>query len=294
VHAHLPTSLPFHAEGVFAHLVATAVPGIEEWSDGAYHRSVTLAGGPAVMSLRPGTDHVTASFRLSDRADAPAAERAARWLLDLDADSATIDAALASDPLLLRAVRRRPGARVPRSTSGDELALRIVIGQQVSTKAAQTITGRLVAQLGERLPASLVPDGSAVTHVFPAPAVIAGLDQTTLPMPRRRASTLVTLAHALASGEVDLRPGGDPAALVRLAALPGIGPWTVSSVAMRALGDPDAFLPTDLGIVAAARMLGLESVRDLRAHSERWRPWRSYATQVLWGMLDHPINRLPR
>jgi AraC family transcriptional regulator, regulatory protein of adaptative response / DNA-3-methyladenine glycosylase II len=277
---------------VFAHLVATAVPGIEEWRDGAYRRSVRLAHGPATISLRPRADHVAATFRLGDPADVPEAERTARFLLDLDADPIAIDRALTADPLLADAIAARPGTRVPRCTNGDELALRIVIGQQVSTKAAQTITGRLVAQVGDTLPTALVAEGSTVTHVFPSSASFARLDQATLPMPRRRAITLITLAEALASGAVDLTPG-DPEAVARLAALPGIGPWTVSSVAMRALGRPDEFLPTDLGIVQAGRALGLATPRELMAHSERWRPWRSYATQVLWGLLDHPINRLP-
>ena len=113
-------------------------------------------------------------------------------------------------------------------------------------------------------------------------------------MPRRRAATLMALATALAAGDLDLSPGADRVcALDALRRLPGIGPWTIASVAMRALGDPDAFLATDLGVAAAGRLVGLTTTRELIARSERWRPWRSYATQVLWGLLDHPINRLP-
>jgi AraC family transcriptional regulator of adaptative response / DNA-3-methyladenine glycosylase II len=285
---------PFHFEGLFGHLLAIAVPGLEEWRDGAYHRSVALEHGPAVMSLRPADSHVVATLTLADHRDLVSAVARCRWLLDLDADPAAIDAALAEDPLLRAAVEAQPGRRVPRCVDGEELALRIVLGQQVSTKAAQRLTSRLLAAVGTPLPAALIEDGSSLAWTFPTAGAVAKCDPQTLPMPRRRAATLITLATALAAGDIDLSPGADRVpALDALAKLPGIGPWTVASVAMRALGDPDAFLATDLGVAAAGRLLGLTSTRELTAHSERWRPWRSYATQVLWGLLDHPINRLP-
>jgi AraC family transcriptional regulator, regulatory protein of adaptative response / DNA-3-methyladenine glycosylase II len=290
----LAVRTPFHAEGVFAHLVATAVPGVEEWRDGAYHRSLSLDHGPAVVSLRPGVDHVTAVLRLADHRDLTAAVARCRWLLDLDADPAAVDAALAEDPLLIDAVQAQPGRRVPRCVDGDELALRIVLGQQVSTKAAQTLTRRLVRDLGAELPPTLVDDAGTLTHTFPSADDVAKVDPATLPMPRRRAATLTGLAAALAGRDLDLSPGTDrAAALDTLLRQPGIGPWTSASIAMRALGDPDAFPATDLGIAQAGRLLGLDDARQLLARSERWRPWRSYATQVLWGLLDHPINRLP-
>jgi AraC family transcriptional regulator of adaptative response / DNA-3-methyladenine glycosylase II len=285
---------PFHAEGLFGHLVATAVPGVEEWRDGAYHRSLALDHGPAVVALRPAGDHVAATLRLADHRDLMSAVARCRWLLDLDADPVAVDAALAEDPLLHDAVAAQPGRRVPRCVDGEELALRIVLGQQVSTKAARTVAGRLVAELGAPLPAALVDEGGAVTRTFPTSAAVAELDPAALPMPRRRAATVIALASALARGELDLSPGADrAAALDALGRLPGVGPWTTASVAMRALGDPDALPATDLGIVEAGRRMGLTTPRHLVAHSERWRPWRSYATQVLWGLLDHPINRLP-
>jgi AraC family transcriptional regulator of adaptative response / DNA-3-methyladenine glycosylase II len=285
---------PFHAEGLFGHLVATAVPGVEEWRDGAYHRSVTLDHGPAVVSLRPAADHVSLHVRLADHRDLVPAVARCRWLLDLDADPVAVDDALAADPLLRDTVRARPGRRVPRCVDGAELAMRIIIGQQVSTGAARTVTGRLVTAAGSPLPPALVDEGSTLTHCFPSAAAVADLDPATLRMPRRRSATLQALARALDSGDLDLSPGADrPAALGSLARLPGIGPWTSSSVAMRALGDPDAFLPTDLGVAEAGKRLGLASTPALVAHAAQWRPWRSYATQVLWGLLDHPINRLP-
>jgi AraC family transcriptional regulator of adaptative response / DNA-3-methyladenine glycosylase II len=295
VRLRLAVRAPLDAEGLFGHLVATAVPGVEEWRDGAYHRALSLEHGPAVVSLRPAGDHVAATVRLTDHRDLVSAVARCRWLLDLDADPVAVDAALAEDPLLAGLVAARPGARVPRTVDGAELALRIVLGQQVSTRAARTVTSRLVADVGTPLPATLVEAGSSLTRTFPAAAAVAGLDPAGLPMPRRRATTLHALATALAQGELDLSPGADrTAALDALGRMPGIGPWTVGSVAMRALGDPDAFLATDLGVVQAGRALGLATPRALVARAERWRPWRSYATQVLWGVLDHPINRLPR
>jgi AraC family transcriptional regulator of adaptative response / DNA-3-methyladenine glycosylase II len=290
----LAVRAPFHAEGVFAHLVATAVPGLEEWRDGAYHRALSLANGPAVVALRPGSDHVAATVRLTDYRDLTAAVARCRWLLDLDADPAAIDAALADDPLLAAVIAATPGRRVPRCVDGDELAVRIVLGQQVSTPAARTLTRRLLVAVGTPLPAPLIVPGSTLTHTFPAAAALAAVDPETLPMPRRRAHTLTALAGALARSDLDLSSGADRArAVAYLQDLPGVGPWTVASIAMRALGDPDAFPAADLGVLEAARRLGLPTGRALLRHSERWRPWRSYATQVLWGVLDHPINRLP-
>ncbi|CAA9524050.1 MAG: Methylphosphotriester-DNA--protein-cysteine S-methyltransferase (EC / DNA-3-methyladenine glycosylase II [uncultured Solirubrobacteraceae bacterium] len=294
VRLRLALRTPFDAAGLFGHLAATAVPGVEEWRDGALHRALALEHGPGVVALSPDAGGVAATLRLTDHRDLTSAVARIRRLLDLDADPVAVDAALAEDPLLRPAVAARPGSRVPRCVDGAELALRIVLGQQVSTAAARTVTARLVRALGEPLPDALAQAGGGVTRLFPSAGAVARLDPSTLPMPRRRAETLVTLARALADGTVDLSPGADrDAAVAALAALPGIGPWTLSSVAMRALGDPDAFLPTDLGVMQAARGLGLATPRLLTAHAERWRPWRSYATQVLWGALDHPINRLP-
>jgi len=285
---------PLHAAGLFGHLVATAVPGLEEWRDGAYHRALRLEHGPAVVSLRPASDHVAATVRLTNHRDLVSAVARCRWLLDLDADPVAIDAALAEDPDLRAAVAAAPGRRVPRCVDGEELALRIVLGQQVSTAAARTATGRLVVALGDPLPAALVEDGSSLGWTFPRSAVLAEADPGLLRMPATRAATIRALSGALDRGELDLSPGADRVgALDALGRLPGIGPWTVASVAMRALGHPDAFPATDLGIAEAGRRLGLSTTRELAARSGRWRPWRSYATQVLWGMLDHPINVLP-
>ncbi|HET9257348.1 MAG TPA: DNA-3-methyladenine glycosylase, partial [Pseudonocardiaceae bacterium] len=172
-----------------------------------------------------------------------------------------------------------------------EFAVRAVLGQQVSTAAARTHAGRLVAAYGE----PVADPAGGLTRLFPAVGALASLDPSALALPQARRVTLTTLVAALASGELDLSPASDwHQARAALAALPGVGPWTIETIAMRALGDPDAFVPTDLGIRRAAREVGLpDTVTTLTRHSAAWRPWRAYAVQYLWATSDHPINRLP-
>jgi AraC family transcriptional regulator, regulatory protein of adaptative response / DNA-3-methyladenine glycosylase II len=214
-----------------------------------------------------------------------------RRLLDLDADPVAVDEVLSTDPLLAPLVTAAPGRRVPRTVDEGELALRAVLGQQVSTAAARTHAARLVAAVGTPVTDSGQPSTGGLTHLFPTPDAVAGVDPASLALPRARRETLLRLAAALADGTVDLGPGADrEQARARLLVLPGIGPWTVETVAMRALGDPDAFLAGDLGVVAAARRLG---IADLAGHAERWAPWRAYAVQHLWATGEHAVNRLP-
>jgi AraC family transcriptional regulator of adaptative response / DNA-3-methyladenine glycosylase II len=291
----LPFRAPLHPDNLFGHLVATAVPGVEEWRDGSYRRTLRLPHGAAVASLAPEADHVRATLHLGDVRDLPVAVARCRRLLDLDADPVAVDAALGEDPALAPLVAAVPGRRVPRTVDEPELALRAVLGQQVSTAAARTHAARLALAFGDPV---TDPAGS-LTRLFPSPAQLAGADEATLTaaaaLPRVRRTTLRTLATALASGEVDLSPGADrKAARAALLAQPGIGPWTAETVAMRALGDPDAFPATDLGILSAARSLGLpDRPGALTTRAEAWRPWRAYATQHLWGCCDHPVNRFP-
>jgi AraC family transcriptional regulator of adaptative response / DNA-3-methyladenine glycosylase II len=166
-----------------------------------------------------------------------------------------------------------------------------VLGQQVSTRSARTHAARLVLACGEPLAA---PDGG-LTHCFPDATAIAEADATVLAMPASRARTVRAVASAIADGRLVIDESCDRAELTgRLIAMPGIGPWTAATIAMRAAGDPDAFLAGDLGVVTAARALGLPTdASALLAHAERWRPWRSYAVQYLWGALDHEISHLP-
>lgn len=286
---------PLCPDNLFGHLVATAVPGVEEWHDGAYRRSLALPGGPGVVALRPGADgDIRAVLTLTDPADADRATTLARRILDLDADPVAVDTTLRVDPALAPLVDAAPGRRVPGSPDADEFAVRAVLGQQVSTAAARTHAGRLVRGHGTPLPDGLAGPGSTLTHLFPGAAALTAVDPDELGMPRTRKRTLLTLVRALADGDVVLDPADVPAARAALGALPGIGPWTVDSVAMRALGDPDAFLPSDLGIRVAAERLGLPGRdRDLVARAEAWRPYRAYATQYLWAALDHAVNVMP-
>jgi AraC family transcriptional regulator of adaptative response / DNA-3-methyladenine glycosylase II len=256
---------------------------------------VRLAGGPAVVALPApagaAADRITARLWLTDPADAPAAVAVCRRLLDLDADPAAVDAHLRADPALAPLVDAAPGRRVPGSPDPAELAVRAVLGQQVSTAAAATHAGRLVRAHGTRVH----DPAGGLTHLFPDAAALARLDPQTLALPGSRRRTLVALVGAVAGGALDLAPGCDPGpARIGLAAVPGIGPWTVETVAMRALGDPDAFSPTDLGVVAAARALGLPSTpAALTARAEPWRPYRAYAVQHLCATGTHAVNRMP-
>jgi AraC family transcriptional regulator of adaptative response / DNA-3-methyladenine glycosylase II len=286
----LPFRAPLHPENVFGHLVATAVPGVEEWHGGAYRRTLRLPHGTGVVALRPTPDHVACDLTLADLRDLTTAISRCRRLLDLDADPTAVDEQLATDALLAPLVLKAPGRRVPRTVDADELAVRAVLGQQVSTAAARTHAARLVRALGDP-----VADAGGLTHLFPTAEALAEVDPGTLAMPRARRAAVVALATALANGEVDLGAGTDWArARQQLLALPGVGAWTVETIAMRALGDPDAFLPTDLGVRLAATELGLPTApAALIARSQRWRPWRAYATQHLWAVGDHPINHLP-
>jgi len=284
----LPFRRPLFPDNLFGHLVATAVPGVEEWRDGAYRRTLRLPHGHGIVALRPTPDHIQCTLQLHDLRDLTVAITRCRRLLDLDADPVAVDAILAEDPALKRLIKQAPGRRVPRTVDEHELALRAVLGQQVSTAAARTHAARLVQAFGD--PVEDVHGG--LTHLFPTSEAL--VDPTLLAMPDSRRQTVLRLAQALTEGAVDLAPGVDRAEARRqLTALKGIGPWTVETIAMRALGDPDAFLPTDLGVAQLAPSIGLPTGAALIAHAERWRPWRAYAVQHLWALGSHPVNQLP-
>lgn len=274
---------PFDGGSMFTFLGDRAVPGVEELDGDTYRRSLRLARGNGVMSLTASGGQVTCSLVLDDVADVQAAVQRARRLLDLDCDPATIDAHLAADPLLAPLVRARPGLRSPGHPDGAELLVRAVLGQQVSVKGARTLAGRLVGSHGEAL---REPVGG-VTHVFPSAATIAGLRPDDFAMPRVRGTALIDACAKVAIGELVLDAGSDRAEATRmLQSLAGIGPWTAGYVAMRALGDPDVFLPTDVGVRNALRTLGVGSTpKAAAAHAAAWSPWRSYALHHLWASL---------
>ncbi|WP_263164330.1 AlkA N-terminal domain-containing protein [Streptomyces sp. SCSIO ZS0520] len=287
----LPFRAPLTPDNLFGHLAATAVPGVEEWRAGAYRRTLRLPYGHGIAALSPAPDHIACRLTLTDQRDLTVAISRCRRLLDLDADPVAVDGQLRADPALAPLVDKAPGRRVPRTVDEAEFAVRAVLGQQVSTAAARTHAARLVTAYGE--PVEDTEGG--LSHLFPDPEALAALDPEALALPRSRRRTLTTLVAALASGSLRLGAESDwDEARARLGELPGFGPWTVEVIAMRALGDPDAFLPGDLGIRRAARELGLPSTpAALTARAAVWRPWRAYAVQYLWATDDHPINELP-
>jgi len=206
-----------------------------------------------------------------------------RALLDLDSDPHAVTEALGADALLGPLVRAAPGRRVAGHVDGDELAVRAVLGQQISLAGAAKLAGRLVSLYGEELERPL----GAVTHAFPCARALAGADRSRFAMPAARAAALLALARALASGELVLDGGADRAETRRrLLALPGVGPWTAAYVAMRALRDPDAFPAGDLGVRHALERLGADGrPASARRLSQRWRPYRAYAVAHLWSTL---------
>ncbi|MFB9235237.1 AlkA N-terminal domain-containing protein [Plantactinospora siamensis] len=284
---------PLHAGALLAFLARRAIPGVEEVTAGTYRRVVPLPHGPADVTLRPLPGYVAATLLLSDVRDLAPAVARCRRLLDLDADPAAVDATLAADPALAAAVEAEPGVRVPRAVDGFEMAVRAVVGQQVSVAGARTVLAHLVgAATGRTATGHTATGGGAGEHPaaggdlvgFPGAAEVLELPDEAYRMPAARRATIRAVARACADGELNLAPGGDRAeTAARLAALPGVGPWTAGYLAMRAVGDPDVFLPTDLGVRRGALALGLPGdPAELARHAQRWRPWRSYAVIRLW------------
>jgi len=279
----LPFRSPLDAASLVAFLGRRAVPGIEEAYDGAYRRSLRLPHGCGAVELRPGEGCIHARYWLADLRDLGAAVRRSRALFDLDSDPDSVTDILCAEPLLGPLVRASPGLRVAGVVDGHELAVRAVLGQQVSLRAAATLAARLVAQYGEELQRPL----GAVTHLFPSAEALSEADPARLTMPAGRRRGLLALAGAIAHGELVLDAGADRAEARRgLLALPGVGPWTAEYVAMRALRDPDAFLASDLGVRHALQQLGQSGKPGAaQALAERWRPYRAYAVQHLWASL---------
>ncbi|WP_422736851.1 DNA-3-methyladenine glycosylase 2 family protein [Micromonospora sp. WMMD729] len=281
---------PLHAHALLDFLAVRALPGVEEVRDGTYRRGLRLPHGPGQVALTPTDGYVAAALRLTDLRDLAPAVARCRRLLDLDADPEAVDATLAADPALAPAVATEPGIRVPRAVDGFEMAVRAIVGQQVSVRSARTTLTRLLAT---RVDHEVVATDDGVSgqqlhdqrddlRGFLTAEEVLGIPDTGFGMPVRRRETIRGLARAVVDGTVDLAPGGDrQETRRRLLALPGIGPWTADYLALRALGDPDVLLDTDLAIRRGAAALGLPDT-TLDAHAERWRPWRSYATIRLW------------
>jgi AraC family transcriptional regulator, regulatory protein of adaptative response / DNA-3-methyladenine glycosylase II len=282
---------PFDGRSLLRFLAARAIPGVEEVAHERYARTVRVPGGsgivelvppPAVPGGRAGGAQVLLRVRLTSLRGIGQVVSRCRQLFDLDADPQAIDATLAADEALAPLVAARPGLRVPGAYDGFELAVRAVIGQQVSVAGASTLTGRLAARHGTRPGGAAGPAGPP-SVLFPRPADLADADLAGLGLTTARQATLRALAAACAAGRLSLDPGTDrEETAARLAELPGVGPWTVAYVLMRT-GDPDAFPGSDLGLRRAMERLGLEPGR-----AGRWRPWRAYAALHLWASLAGP------
>jgi AraC family transcriptional regulator of adaptative response / DNA-3-methyladenine glycosylase II len=270
---------PLHTESLFGFLADRAIPGVEIAGPDGYTRALRLPHGTATVALAPADGHVAATLRLTDLRDLAPAVARCRRLLDLDADPVAVDETLAADPALEPSVIKEPGVRVPRAVDGFEIAVRAIVGQQISVAGARTVLGKLVrAAPGGDPP----PDGDLVP--FPDAATVAQAPDAAFAMPTARRETIRALAAAVASGGVTLHDGADRAeAEAALRRIPGIGAWTAGYVAMRALGDPDVFLPNDLAVRRGAARLGLpDDPARLDDYARRWRPWRSYAVLRLW------------
>jgi AraC family transcriptional regulator of adaptative response / DNA-3-methyladenine glycosylase II len=264
----LPMRLPFAVEPLLTFLGARAVPGVEELDGTVYRRVVDQS----VVEIEPAEAYLVARIDVDDVRRVASVVARCRRLFDLDADPHAVDETLRADPTLRAAVDAVPGIRVPGAVDGFELAVRAVLGQQVSVAAARTMAGRLVERCGKPLTG---PRGS-LTHAFPDAAAVADADLDGLGLTGARTRTLRALARAVADDGLVIDPVADRDEVRRrLLALPGVGPWTADYIAMRALSDPDAFPATDLVL---ARALGPGGA----ARAEQWRPWRAYAAMHLW------------
>ncbi|MET8264398.1 DNA-3-methyladenine glycosylase 2 family protein [Micromonospora arida] len=283
---------PLHARALLDFLAVRALPGVEAVRDGTYHRGLRLPHGTGRVALTPADGHVAATLRLADLRDLAPAVARCRRLLDLDADPAAIDATLAADPALAPVVTAEPGIRVPRAVDGFEQAVRAIIGQQVSVTSARTTLTRLLShrvdhevdEVDEDQSPGQPHDQRGELRGFLSAEDLLALPDSGFGMPVGRREALRGLARAVVDGSVDLAAGVDrEEAVRRLLALPGIGPWTANYLAMRAFGDPDVLLSSDLAVRRGAAALGLPDTQPtLDRYAERWRPWRSYATIRLW------------
>jgi len=279
----LPYRPPLDWPALSSWLRIRAVPGIAQSTGNTYRRTLRLPRGAAIVSLEPVNGHINCTLKLESMSDLTTAVRQSRRLLDLDADPLSVVEVLSKDRRLSAIVEKHPGLRAPGAVDGTELAIQAVLGQQVSLAAARTLAARLVTAHGDVIKIA----DPALTHVFPCADAIADADLSKLGVPSTRRATLHALATAVARGRLTLDPGADRAETFhKLLALPGIGEWTAGYIVMRALGDPDTFLPSDLGIKKAGARLGLgTNARAISEHAAAWRPWRTYATHQLWATL---------
>src|ERR1700724_107661 len=279
----LPYRPPLDWATLSGWLSVRALPGVAEMTGRVYRRTLRLPRGSGVVALEPIDSHIRCTLRLESMADLTSAVRQCRRLLDLDADPLSVVEVLSQDRRLSSVVKKRPGLRAPGAVDGTELAIQAILGQQVSLAAARTLASRLVTAYGDVIKIA----DPTLTHLFPRADAIAAADLSELGVPKTRRATLHALAEAVAAGTLTPDPGADRAETYhRLVALPGIGEWTAGYILMRALGDPDTFLASDLGIKKAGERLRLgDNARTISNRAGAWRPWRTYATHHLWATL---------
>jgi|SRR5580700_11255252 AraC family transcriptional regulator of adaptative response / DNA-3-methyladenine glycosylase II len=270
---------PFDWNRILAFLSPRAIPGVEAVEGGCYRRTISVSGISGCIEASLDRDGSAVGVRICfpDPRWLPTIVERIQHLFDLNADPAEIAGHLGNDPWLARRAAVAPGLRVPGCWDGFELAVRAVLGQQVTVKGASTLAGRLVREFGAAVPAQ-----RCLTHLFPLPGALAEADLTRIGLPSARAATVRGLAAAVRDGRISFNGVDVPVFLARFRELPGIGDWTAQYVAMRAFGDPDAFPSGDLGLLRAA---GMRHARELEARSHAWRPWRAYAAMHLWQSL---------
>ena len=282
---HLTGTPPFEWPSILGFLAARSIPGVEVVDQASlrYLRSIRVGGQPGAIEVAGGgPDALEVTIHPPALARPTTEARVRRWF-DLDPDVAAIGAHLAADPLLAPLVAARPGLRVPGAWDPFELAIRAIVGQQISVSGARTIAGRIVERAGDRVTS---PEGDGVVALFPTPAQLAEADLGAIGMPGARVRAIQNLAAAVAADPALLDATGDLDADVgRLRALPGIGEWTAQYIALRGLKHADAFPASDLGILRA--LAGSDGRRpspaEALARAESWRPYRAYAAQHLWS-----------
>jgi AraC family transcriptional regulator of adaptative response / DNA-3-methyladenine glycosylase II len=279
----LPFRPPFDWDRIETFLRVRAIPGVESIGPRRYRRVVRLGGAIGVIEVTPCDAGPYLILRIPSELSKGLVviiERMRR-LFDLGAVPSEISAHLSRDRSLATRIERCHGLRVPGAWDGFELAVRAILGQQVTVRGATTLIGRLVAAFGERV---IEEAGADVTHAFPSPEALVGADVERIGLPGARAESIRALAVAVCAGDLCLNESrGLERSVGRLTEIPGIGPWTAHYIAMRALGEPDAFPEGDLGLRRALSNGRLISTSALVARAEQWRPWRAYAAMLLWS-----------
>lgn len=278
---------PYHWQAMLEFLAPRATPGVELIEESVYRRTMTAGRADGYFEVCFDESHDALLVRVDfpdPRLLFGIVERI-RAMFDVNADWLSVAKTLRSNRVLGEIVKSEPGVRVPGCWNGFELAVRAILGQQVTVRGATSLAGRLTAEFGKKF-----ARGSGLTHLFPSAEILAGAKLTSVGLTGARAETIRALARAVTTGKIKFEGVVNlDEFLRRLCEIPGIGAWTAQYIAMRALGEPDAFPTSDLGLLRAS---GVESSRELEMLAEPWRPWRAYAAMYLWRMAAHRLARV--